>query len=342
MSESEAEAKRVRHKKEGEAWIENFLQTPLKAARDEILSEPEPPPFINEPSGYREPARKAAVETPPPVAVEVPDEEPVPKFRRFQWVPSFKSVAIVCSAIAAVFLLYLIFRTKVVPVQVNDVHWEKTIEVERYKVFRHEGFDLENGSFDVHDEGSRIHHYDHVQTGSHDESYDERYSCGENCRTIPGSCTTTPQRCTSNKNGSATCSGGDRVCSSDRRECTTKWCTRTKHRTVADYSDIPAYRTWYSWSVWGWGPQRVVRAAGATTETRWPSEEELALNQGLAPGEQERQGAHHEKFSVQFKGPDELYAYVPKSDAEFRQYNPGVKRRLKIGVAHGIEVLPAN
>ena len=149
-----------------------------------------------------------------------------------------------------------------------------------------------------------------------------------------------PTKCTSNTNGSATCTGGDTVCTGGDRVCSTRYCNEPRTRTVDDYEDQPRYRDWYSWRVWDWGPQRVVRVGGATTETFWPSEQQIALNVGLLPGEKEREGGRTEKYEVKFIGDGETYTLTPKNDGEFKSFVVGRKYRLKVGVAHGVEVLP--
>lgn len=149
-------------------------------------------------------------------------------------------------------VLYFVFRTKIVEATVSSIEWQRTISVERYQILDKDGWSPDFESFDIRDEGKRIHHYEHVHIGSHIESFQENYQCGENCTTIPGNCYTTPRICTSNGNGSATCSGGDRMCSPDTQSCSPQYCTRLNQRTVEDYEDQPNYRTWYSWKVWDW------------------------------------------------------------------------------------------
>lgn len=240
------------------------------------------------------------------------------------------------------FLLYFVFRTKVVNATVTSTTWERTISVERYQVFSKEGWTPGFGSFDVHNDGSRIHHYDHVRVGSHQESYQESYQCGENCTTVRGSCYTTSRSCTSNRNGSATCTGGDRVCSPDTRSCSPKYCSRTKQRTIDDYQDQPRYQTWYSWKVWDWGFNRNVKTTGSTEPLFWPSNEQVHLNVGINYGEKERESARKESFLIRFSDQKESYNYEPKTENEFLQFKIGNKHKLKVGIANGVEVLPSS
>jgi hypothetical protein len=48
-------------------------------------------------------------------------------------------------------------------------------------------------------------------------------------------------------------------------------------------------RDWYTWSVWGWAPQRTIKATGTTPEVAWPPDSEVALGKGLGKGEKERE-----------------------------------------------------
>jgi hypothetical protein len=233
-------------------------------------------------------------------------------------------------------LLWLVFRTKVVEAQVTALAWEHRVVVDRYQVDAKDGWDPDPSAFNVQDHGPRIHHYDHVRVGSHQESYQESYSCGQNCTTP--SCYTTSRNCTSNKNGTATCTGGDRICPSP--VCTTKYCNRTAYRTVDDYEDQARYRDWYSWNVWEWAlNNRTVKHAGTTLDTSWPSEQELQAP--LAEGEKERtrQEASY-KITFTVIGDKDTYSIEPSTLDVFKQYPLGSHRRLKVGIASGVVVVP--
>lgn len=302
--------------------------------------------FAESTGGYRDPP---AVETAPPVEREfVPNtgsyRDPpkifiprTPLHRR----PGFlRNVGVLAAVVGLALVLWLVFRTKVVDARVTTVSWQHDVIVDRYQVYRREGWDSDPGAFEVHDEGRRVHHYDHVQVGSHRESYQESYTCGQTCTTVKGSCYTTSRTCTSNKNGTATCTGGDRVCSPDTKSCVDKTCTRTAYRTVPDYEDQPRYRTWYSWKVWDWGYNRTVRAAGSSMETRWPADAELQPL-GLAPGEQERH-RRQELYSVTLSDSKDSWTIKPKSEPDFQRFPPGSRFKLKVGIANGVTVLGLN
>jgi len=316
----------------------------LLRQRQQARQRPEPAPFVPHTGGYRDPPDREV--TPPPsftdVAADVSrrvDMMRPPRVPRFN-TPSRGTLIGAGVAILVGLALYLIFRTKVIDAQVAAVSWDRSVAVERYQVYRHEGWDPDLGAFDVVDEGRKVHHYDHVRVGSHQESYQEQYQCGETCTTVKGSCYTTPRSCTSNKNGSATCTGGDRVCNPDTKSCSPKYCNRTAYRTVDDYEDQPRYRDWYSWKVWEWGHNRDVRASGTSTKTHWPSDEQIRLGVGLGQGEQERISGRTEHYRVTLAYNKDTYKYEPKSDAEFQHFTIGDRHKIKVGIAHGVEILP--
>lgn len=241
-------------------------------------------------------------------------------------------------ALAVALCLWLVFRTKVVDVHVSSVHWERRVLVERYQVLHKEGWDRDPGSFNERDLGQRVHHYNHVIDHYRTESYTVQVACGQTCTPIPRSCYTTPRVCTSNKNGFASCSGGDQVCSGGGQSCSTRYCSEPRTRQVPVYRDDPVYRTWWAWDVWGWKQNRVVKEDGSTPDARWPSDQRVALGKGLADGEKERQ-SREEEYSVTFTDGDDSWKYEPKGYAEFREDAPGTRHRIKVGVAHGVEVM---
>lgn len=313
----------------------------------QTLPEEAPAPaqdFVPDTGGYRDPP-KVREATPTEFVQDTGGYRTPPKIRYVpapwrlpSWVPKLTVSFLIAGAVLLV--LWLIFRTKVVDARVTAVSWQHDVVIDRYQVYRKEGWDADPGAFEVNDEGRRVHHYDHVQVGSHQESYQESYTCGENCTTIRGTCTTSPRTCTSNKNGTATCTGGDRTCSPDTRSCTPKTCTRTARRTVPDYEDQPRYRTWYSWKVWEWGYNRTVRASGSSMDTRWPADSELQPV-SLAPGEQER-NRRQESYTVVFSDSKDSWTIRPRSESSFHRFPPGSRFKLKVGIANGVTVLGSN
>lgn len=256
----------------------------------------------------------------------------IPRFAMARYVKR-AFIAAPCIAIFGV-LMWLLFRTKVENVRVSTVSWKHDVKIERYQVFHHDGWSPETNAFNVHDEGSRIHHYDHVKTGSHNEPTDDPYDC--KCKTVPGKCHTTKVTCKPNGNGTATCSGGDQVCDPDTEKCQT--CYKKTDHWVDDYQDVPRYQDYYEWDVWDWGYNRTVTHSGASTTEDWPSGAELQAP--LRDGEREREAGRNVTHKVTFSNGNDTWEITPDSCQEFERYPVGTPKKIKVGVAHGVEVLP--
>jgi len=259
-------------------------------------------------------------------------------------------LTVVCVAAVFGLLLWLIFRTRVVDASVTALAWEHRVHIDRYQTMPHEGWDPPYDAVDRRDLGPRVHHHDHVKIGSHQEHhtvYDDCRCTTEKgaCHTEKGACTTTPRTCRSNKNGSATCSGGDRSCSPDRRVCDADKrkcdrCPREVYETIDDYEEQARYQEWFTWLAWEWIPNRIIRRSGSGLDTAWPDGEALEPPVPFTPGQQER--SHREAvYKVTFTDSDkETHAIEPKSLDEFEKYPAGRRVKLKLGVAHGVEVMP--
>lgn len=242
-------------------------------------------------------------------------------------------------------LIIWLLTPRYVEAEVTAVAWTSTVTVERYQVIKEEGWDTPSDGFNVKNHGSRVHHYERVQVGSHQESYVERVACGQDCQTVsvPEVCTTTPRSCTPNGNGTMSCSGGDRVCSGGgtRQQCSTRYCNETRYRTVADYENQPRYRNWYSWNVWRWMENRKVVRRGSDMNPKPPESAEIALNVGCVGGEKERTNTGWEYinvFTYSIGKNTKTWTYKPKSENEYKLYPIGTVRTLKItGVGTSIK-----
>ena len=231
-------------------------------------------------------------------------------------------------------LVWWLFHTRVVDVEVKSAHWQRVVHVERYAIHGHDGFDPPSNAFEVNDLGQRVHHHDHVRVGSHTEHYTERVSCGQDCRQ---DCRTTSRSCTSNKNGSATCTGGDTVCSD---VCTTKYCNEDRTRTVDDYEDQPRYREYYSWKAWEWAHERDATVGGTfAKDVAWPTLDQHRIGLGLAPGQQERESGRDEAFDVTFFGDGDTWTYRPQSVEEFAKLPVNSVHRIAVNNAGSVRVL---
>lgn len=215
------------------------------------------------------------------------------------------------------FIVWL-FTPKYVEAKVQSVSWLGTIHVERYSRFPNSGWYAPGNAEDVHIEGQRVHHYDHVLVGSHREPYTESEPCGQNCRSV-----SVPRSCSSNKNGTARCSGGG-----TRQECSTRYCSVTHYRSVNDYIDEPRYQMWYSWYEWQWRHNRDVNSSGTDLQPKEPNVIDLCSN--CFGREQERKSVSTFSYSCVLKDDDgKLQTYNPGSLQEFQRCTLGRSVRLK-------------
>lgn len=286
------------------------------------------------PKKPRIPSPRAARDVPRMDLEFDPTPDDINKFKR-KWDPRYLLGAV--GAVALVLLLWGLFRTHIVEASVTSLAWEHKVVIERYQIESRDGWTPDPGAFDVQPMGERHHHDDRVLVGHHDEPTEERYDC--RCKTERGRCRTEKGRCTSKKNGFADCESDRQVCEPDQQKCDT--CTRTLHHQVDDYEMQPRYQMWYAWHVWDWSYNRAIRTAGtSTTQLSWPDEASLLPPRPLAPGEQER-SSRHETYKVMFTdGDKDKHTLEPRSESEFVRYPVGKKFRLKVGIAHGVEVLP--
>jgi hypothetical protein len=265
-------------------------------------------------------------------------EEPTttpPRPRPFPW----RGVGIAGGVALLGLLVWWLFTPRIVDAEVISVHWEHRVIIDRYQLNPESGWRPPSDAIDVRQEGTRVHHYDHVKVGSHTESYPEQYACGQDCQTIPGSCSTSPVTCTSNGNGTASCSGGYQTCSPPSQSCSTRYCTRTATRIVDDYEDQPRYAPWFTWKEWGWKYNRTVTKSGRDFETFWPKEAELAPG-ALSPGERERQN-RETRYTTTFRDSEgEKYELTSKTLTQFEALPIGKKSRLKIRRVGTVELLP--
>jgi DNA-directed RNA polymerase subunit RPC12/RpoP len=235
--------------------------------------------------------------------------------------------------------LYLLFRKHEVSAHITSVNWVNTVIVDRFQVWHREGWSSDAKSFNIKQIDRRVHHYDKVYDHTEKESYTDQEPCG----TTPVICHTTPVHCTPNGNGTASCSGGDQECSGGD----TKYCSVTKYRDVPVYRDEPVFRPWYTWDVWDWGFNRKIITSGSTIEVKWPSDEEIKLNEGCSPtvsdqGIRELERANRESaYKVVFTEDKnhKIHNYTPKSLNDFQRFHVGSSHRLMVSFAGTFDIL---
>jgi hypothetical protein len=224
--------------------------------------------------------------------------------------------------------------------RVQSASWEHAISVERWQIVAREGFEDQKpeGAFEVKPAGERVHHVDKVPDGTTtetytdqetrmvSESYSDREQCGEDCRPRPQTCR---EDCTNNQNGFATCKT---VCSGGGQDCEPRYCTVQKTRmvqksfpvqktrTVPKFKDVPRMAKWLTWKAWDWAPARTVKESGTGFETRWPTEEAIALGKDLGKDEKERE-RRRASYEVALAASDGTHHRVfPATLDEFRRY----------------------
>lgn len=240
-------------------------------------------------------------------------------------------------------------RPRDLDARVTSRAWSQTVRVERWAIRTREGFreSMAGEVFDVSSLGPRVHHHEQVLDGYNTEhytervldgydtqSYTERVACGQDCTTRPQSCS---ERCSSNSNGFATCRT---VCSGGGQSCTTRYCRESRTRQVARYRNeprtrqVPRYRSEpryaesFRWRVWDWAPQRALVRRGGAEPARWPTDDEVALDRGLSPGERER-ATRESSYAVTLRDEDErVWRITVDREDEFARFTAGSVHRV--------------
>jgi hypothetical protein len=253
--------------------------------------------------------------------------------------PSWRKIGIIGGGgtlllFLGIFGLIKLFTPRIVDATVVSSTWHTVVHVDLYSKHWHDGFDPPGNAVDVASDGQKIHHYDHVLVGHHEEPYNHHYVCGQTCRAVPQTCTTTPRSCRSNKNGYATCTGGDRVCSGGGQRCSDNYCDQTLYRTVNDYAEIPRFRDHFTWNAWEWEHERDLPLQG-TDLTPVYAEPILRDDDN---GQKERIGGKDETNDVVFNQGKDTWTYHPPT-GELPQFTVGTKKRIKVGPLGGVELV---
>lgn len=245
------------------------------------------------------------------------------------------------SALALVFMIWLLFHKSAVTIDVDSVTWSHIVNVERKVQVHEEGFEESMPPFDPTAETTaiadrsfdfevidreRYHHTDQVRDGFRTEHYSVQEACGTEAAG------TTPVVCSTNGNGTRTCSGGNTI-------YRTKYCTRDRTRQVQKYRDVKRYAAWYKWLVWRWKVLRSPTHTGTTTVTSWPSDEELCLNCEVRGLEEERVGKKITQYEVHFvdRESGKVYTLRPATAQVFARYPVGSHHDCLYSVALGVD-----
>ncbi len=200
--------------------------------------------------------------------------------------------ALVALALAAVvFALYVLLRPPP-RTSVTSAEWTHSVIVERYKLVPHDGPTPPEEAVEVTRAGEQIVRIDKVADGTRTESYTEQERCGEDCR-ISTSC----------ERPKLKARWGEQQKCKTARHCSPKYCTRTKTRQVPQFKNVRITRPHFVWKEWGWAQQRVVTRAEVGAPPSWPSDDEIALDREVGPGEKERT-SQKARYRVVFRTPE--------------------------------------
>lgn len=258
--------------------------------------------------------------------------EPQAKARRSRWIAVrewLRRHPVISTVIGLVFALLLtcawVNRTRHYDATVAAATWQQTIVVERYQIWRRDGWraELPPAAFEVVSLGQQIHHYEDVLDGYDTEYYTEQVACGEDCRDVPEHCS---ESCSDNGNGFATCRT---TCSGGGRSCTTRYCSESRTRQVPRYRKEARYAERVRYDIWDWGDHRTLVAAGSgIAELRWPVEE-ARLGLDLGPDEQERE-RRVGQYRVTLRYDDDERIEVEVAPQAYAGFADGSSHRLTI------------
>ncbi len=214
--------------------------------------------------------------------------------------------------VAALILLAVIWALmpKTKQAVVESVHWNNTIEIEKYKEVYENDWNLPSEARLDHTANEIKSYYDkldHYETVSY-QSYEKVGSHTETEYKDNGDGTFTSHSVSVPEYG---------------------YVTRTKQEPV--YEKIPVYATKYYYYIYKWAHQRDVRTEGTTKETYWG---EVKL------GENEREGAHTSRYEVTVldEKKNKSKKYTVNEDI-WNQIEVGGKYKIKVTAGHITEIV---
>ncbi|MCO6458227.1 MAG: hypothetical protein J5I93_23220 [Pirellulaceae bacterium] len=217
------------------------------------------------------------------------------------------------SALLVLLVAWLVWpRTQTLTVQ--GVSWQRTIQVERLRTVREQGWSVPPGGRLISQQPA-LHHteqvLDHYETRTRDVT--ERVQVGTE-QFVSG------QRDLGN--------GYFEEITSSRPVYESRTRTETYREPV--YRSVPIMRTQYTYDIERWMPDGVARAAGRDHEPRWPE---------VAAGEKVRAGPRTEQYAVRLSDSRgrEYEREVPL--AQWRELIPGSQRRVRLNAFGKIKAI---
>lgn len=222
-------------------------------------------------------------------------------------------------------------------VTVNDAWWTYTVSLQVYQYNAHEGW---SPMGDVTGQEERIHHYDTIIDGYHEEC-ETRYEV-----TGYETVSDTETVCESVYSHSTTTCYDDGSCDTDdvyETECHQEPTTRQEAvygnveycSQVADTHDEARYATWYFYNVWEW-----VGISPAITSKHdfapfWSTDFKI--------DDKHRESGRQEEYDITLvsKDGEDTYSYSPVNFADYNQYQIGTQWLITYSGGMITEIEPA-
>lgn len=170
------------------------------------------------------------------------------------------------------------FKTSTVELTVDNLTWERQIEVEEFRTLSLEDWSHPDDAR-VTNKQQKVHHYDKVKTGTRTVEYEVPYQVATGTETVEYAC------------GSTTIDHGNGFFSEQTTYCDTEVTVyetryKTEERKEDVFKDVPVHKTWYTYEVDRWVTDRFDTASGESDESgvevTWPA--------SSATGDKERKG----------------------------------------------------
>jgi hypothetical protein len=185
---------------------------------------------------------------------------------------------------------------------VASVEWSRSVDVEAQRPVHKEAWDsTPPGAYDV-SHAREVRDHKKVQRGTHTVTTKERVQVGSHKEVV-----------------------GHKDLGNGRFEDVEKdvpdYAMKDVTREEPTYVDEPVYGERYHYTIDEWVTVRTPEAHGSTDAPRWP-------DLGLKP--KEREGGHHERYTVQFSVKDEPSAklYECTNEADFARFKPGTSWKI--------------
>ncbi len=186
-----------------------------------------------------------------------------------------KSTPIVSAIVAAIIVILgggtltynTFFKTSTVELTVNNMTWERQIEIEEFRTLNREGWDHPTDAR-IQSKRPKVHHYESVKTGTITVEYTESHEVKTGTTTVEVAC---GSRTVDNGNGFFT----EETTYCDQEVPVYQTVHETKEREEDVYEDIPVKKTWYVYEIDRWETDRFDTSSGDSDKAgvmpAWPA-----------------------------------------------------------------------